>query len=428
MSVRSLERVLLYLTIIAGFIGSGFLAIEVGSIHLFPYRFFLPLLWVLFAQSVLLNQGRVNVSRIKVKAYLCFLALWLIYAIFSLAWAASKIDAIRDIIFLSMAVSVIFFTIYYVNELGYLKQFYYLWLVMSAVLVLIGIWEITTGRHLAVSVLAQTLDPRVQFMPTAVFRNPNDYATYLALSIPFVLVWIRYSSGVFRRLLGVILLIASLYVLVATTSRANYLAVFVGSVFWFLFMLKFKGKFRVVTLVVSSVLALLITFPNEVQSVFTTVSIHLDIWGDYLSQVASSSINVRLNLIKNALTFLVNSLGFGVGAGNVRYYMAEFPVYATYERVNVHNWWIEVLTNYGLFIFVAYVIFFIHLILEIYRNYRKLTNTTEKMIGEGLLMALVCFFLASISPSSVMAFRPQWMLFAFALSFLNYSRVKGAVS
>ena len=38
------QRSLLYLAIIAGFIGPAFLAIPVGSIHIFPYRVLLPLL------------------------------------------------------------------------------------------------------------------------------------------------------------------------------------------------------------------------------------------------------------------------------------------------------------------------------------------------------------------------------------------------
>src|SRR5665811_56620 len=69
-TIVSLQKGLLYLVIIAGFIGPALLAIGVGPIHLFPYRILLPLLWMVFAISVLFNQGRVGVSHMKVKSYL----------------------------------------------------------------------------------------------------------------------------------------------------------------------------------------------------------------------------------------------------------------------------------------------------------------------------------------------------------------------
>jgi hypothetical protein len=44
------------------------------------------------------------------------------------------------------------------------------------------------------------------------------------------------------------------------------------------------------------------------------------------------------------------------------------------------------------------------------------------MVCEALLVSLVGFLFASISSSSIMAFKPQWLLFAFALTYLNYFR------
>jgi len=146
----SLQKGLLHLTIIAGFLGSAFLAIPVGPIHIFPYRVLLPLLWLIFAMGILL-QGRVDLSHIKVKPYLQFLAFWLLYAILSLVWAVAKTDAIRDIIFLFMAVSVIFFVVYYFSNGKDLKRSYYLWSLVLAALLPIGLWENLTGNHLSVS-------------------------------------------------------------------------------------------------------------------------------------------------------------------------------------------------------------------------------------------------------------------------------------
>ena len=85
---------------------------------------------------------------------------------------------------------------------------------------------------------------------------------------------------------------------------------------------------------------------------------------------------------------------------------------------------LEILINYGIFVFVGYILFYLGLVLTMWRVHRRTKNREEKMICEALLVALVGFFLASISSSSIMAFSPQWLLFAFALAFLNYQRIR----
>jgi len=418
----SLQKGLLYLTIVAGFIGSAFLTIPVGPIHIFPYRVLLPLLWFIFAMGILL-QGRVDLSHIKVKPYLQFLLLWLLYAILSLAWAVAKTDAIRGIIFLFMAVSVIFFVVYYFSNSKDLKRLYYLWLVVLGGLLLVGFWEHLTGHHLSVSGFYGETRARFMFIPTGVFRNPNDFATYLALSIPFVFALVRYRRSIFARGVGLVVLGASFYLIIVTYSRANYLAVILELLFLFMFLFRLKAKIKTVILGGLLILALVIALPGPTQRITGTI-------GEQIESITSpwsltyGSTGVRINLAKNSLIFLGRTGGFGVGVGNAEYWMSNFPVYNTRGITNAHNWWDELLVDYGIFIFAGYILFYLALIARLYRIHRHLSNGTDKMICEALLVALVGFFLASISSSSIMTLRPQWFLFAFALAFLNYQRIK----
>jgi len=419
--ISTLQRFLLHLTIVAGFIGSAFLAIPVGPIHVFPYRVLLLLLWFIFATGILL-QGRVDISHIKVKPYFQFLALWLSYAVLSLAWAADKGNAVRYIIFLFMAASVIFFVVYYFSNKRDLKGFYYLWLLVLAALIPVGLWENFTGNHLSISGLIGA--PRANiFMPSAVFDNPNDFATYLALSIPFVLALIRYRRGIVVRSIGLVVLLASLYLLLETFSRANYLAVILELTFLFTFLFKLKAKFKAIILGGLLILVLVIALPRSTQRIIDTIGKQTESITSPWSLTYGST-GVRINLIKNSLVFLGRTAGFGVGAGNAEYWMSNFSVYDTRGITDPHNWWDELLVNYGIFIFAGYVLFYLGLIRQLYRLHRHLSNGTEKMISEALLVALVGFSLASISSSSIMNLRPQWFLFAFALAFLNYQRIK----
>jgi len=77
-----------------------------------------------------------------------------------------------------------------------------------------------------------------------------------------------------------------------------------------------------------------------------------------------------MNLIRNGLVFLSSTFGFGVGAGNIEYWMEHNPVYNTSSITNMHNWWIEILVAYGVIIFILYIVFFAKLFMNFYRKYK----------------------------------------------------------
>lgn len=94
--------------------------------------------------------------------------------------------------------------------------------------------------------------------------------------------------------------------------------------------------------------------------------------------------------------------------------------------MNLHNWWLEILVNYGVFVFAAYIVMYFSLVKRIWEIWRESRDKFNKMISEALLVSLVSFFFASVSSSSIMTSKTQWFLFAFALAFLNLQR-KGVV-
>jgi teichuronic acid biosynthesis protein TuaE len=419
-----IKKVILYLAIVTGFTGAAFLSIDIGPFSLFPFRILLPLLWILFLLGILINEGKLSISHIRVKHYLLFLALWLVYSVLSLAWAADKVEAIRYNIFLFMGISVIFFVVFYLSNPKDLKRFYALWLILLVGLIGIGLWNHLTGQQLSVSGLADAPEP-IRYNPTAVFYNQNDYATYLALSIPFVLAFVRYNRGLVKRLPAIAILILALYLLIVTFSRANYLAIIIGGFFWFLFLLRTGSKIKVLVLAGLIVLLILFTVPGWAENVVDTVSVQLSsLTSPATADSGLGSIDIRLNLLRNSSVFLVDSYGFGVGAGNAEYHMANFQVYDTEGILNPHNWWAEIAVNWGVFVLIGYTVFYLGILLKLYAIYGRLRGKSEKMICEALLVGLVVFFFASMSSSSIMAFAPQWLFFAFALGFLNYCRTK----
>lgn len=426
--VMSFERLVLFLTFLAGFAGSAIFVIDLGLFSVFPFRVLLMLFWGLFAIRVLL-QGKIFLPLGKKRLYMAFGGIWMAYSVVSLAWAVSKFDAVRHLIFLFMGISLIFFAIQYFRGDRDIHWLYWIWFIVFFGLIILGLWEHLTGRHLPVSgyheeklsLLEEYVVAQVRNLPTGVFNNPNDYATFLALSIPFALSTFRYVRSKLVRLTGLGLAVLSLYFIVVIGSRGNILAVLLELIFIFLFLTNINQKVKVVVAGLACLGLVLIFFSDHLREFFFNMT-----W-QILSIVEQSklgieSVAVRVNLVRNGLAFLYSTAGFGVGAGNAEYWMENFQVYDTQGITNPHNWWLEILVDYGVFILIGYVTVYLGLLRGLWHRWRKAQDRGERMIAEALLVALIGFSVASISSSSIMAFNPQWMLFAFSLAFLNLRR------
>lgn len=416
-------RNLLLLIISLSFVGSSFLLINLGSIHLYPFRIGFIFFVCCLILTIVYKQGKLRINIGNIKYYILFLFLWWIYALFTLLWAPSKLDAIFDITFLSCGVLMIGFVVIYFNNIEYLRKYYKVWLVMLGLSIVIGLWNYKTGSHLSSSGLINAPEYK-RYAPTSFYYNKNDFATYLAISVPFVLTYIRYHATMLKKIVAFIFLLVCLFTLLVTDSRANIIGLLLGLNYWFFFILKNRDKLKIALCVFLIVVVLLPFYANHFQENLQNTFQGLQ----YLvSETKDSSTITRINLIKNSLTYLVNSYGLGVGAGNVEYYMANHVLFDTRNVTNVHNWWFEILVNYGIIIFFGYIVFFICICLNLYQAYFKIKTKEEKMICESLIVALVIFVVGCVSPSSIMTFMPQWLLIAFALAFLNYYRSNLAI-
>jgi len=415
-----IEKLCCYLVFITGFFGVALFPIDLGPFTLFPYRIFLILLWGLFVARILI-QGKAVLPVSRVKPYIAFLGLWVAYAVTSLGWAAAKGDAIRHLIFLFMGVSLIFFASYYFRSYRDLQRLYWIWLGIFCGMVVLGFWEHLTGQHLPVSGYFGETRARFMYCPTGVFYNPNDYATFLALSIPFALGVLRYAKRWLPRLIGLGTALAAFYLTVITGSRTNILAVLLELVFIVVLLTDIRQKVKVAIAAIVYVVIALFLLPSPIQELAAKITRELSSIATK-AELSIGSVAIRMNLALNGLAFLYSTAGFGVGAGNAEYWMANYARYDTAGILNLHNWWLEILVNYGLFIFVGYVMFYASLVWQLWRIWRTTDRGRNRMIVEALLVALIGFLVASISSSSIMALTPQWLLFAFALAFLNWWR------
>ncbi|WP_421381510.1 O-antigen ligase family protein [Bacillus salacetis] len=412
-----LETVLLYLLIASAFLQASFFVIELGPFSLFPYRLLFLSVTALLVLTVLFNRGFIYEVDLKVKGYAAFLVFWLIYALLSFTWVKNIVDAIKYFVVIGIGIMVIFLVVLLFRKFSNYIIFYYTWIFMLVIVTAIGVWNHVTEHHLVTSAIINE-PPHKQHIPTSVFKNQNDFASYLAISVFFLSASIKYIKNFIYRLACLGLLGVMLYLIYVTESRASILAIVIGAAGMFFLWLSTKNKKRLV--IAGAVLAALLfivkfdTFYNIYNKV-TEFNPAL--------QVTDSN-DMRRNLLLNSTNFIIDTYGFGVGSGNAEHYMKYYKEYPTGGILNVHNWWVEIFVDFGAVIFIGYVLLFIGLIFHIYRFSKMSVNRFEKMVSHALLGSLITLSFASISPSSMSNLNYYWILLAFALGFVNWSRIK----
>jgi len=232
---------------------------------------------------------------------------------------------------------------------------------------------------------------------------------------------LRYARRWLIRLIGLGASIGAFYLIVVTGSCVNILAALLELAFLVLLLTNLCQKVKVAVGVGAFLAAVLFLLPEPIQELSLGIMRSL---GSIATQaeLGEGSVAIRINLAWNGLAFLYRTVGFGVGVGNAEYWMANHAFYDTAGILNPHNWWLEILINYGIFIFAGYLIFFISLVRQPWRIWKRTDQSGNRIIPGALLVALVGFSVASIGSSSIMALTPQWLLFAFALAFLNWWR------
>ncbi len=391
---------------------------HVSRIQLFPYRFLILFVWGIFLISIIAKKGTLDLKSIKVKVFGLFLLIWLIYSLLSITWSVQKWHAFAQVTFLLFSFSLIAFSVVFFDSVDDIYVVMILWLVVLGVTLLIGVSETISGYHLPISHNYQTDNPSRLFTPTAVFHNSNDFASFLTLSTPFVLSFFFFSRK-YHRIYFLLIFLAILYLLILTGSRLNYLALFILIVYFIaVAILSRRSNIKLYILIIGSLLLILVFRGRIFQEIDSTMySIQ-----SLTTEIAepTGSIGIRINLIRNGFSFLLSTWGFGVGAGNFESWMQTRALYGTKNIINTHNWFLEVLVNYGIYIFIGYVVFYWSMLKKTYQVLRTHWNDPKmRLVGVAILGSLVGLLLASMAPSSVVAFKPHWLIHALGLSYIN---------
>lgn len=422
---RQLLTVLLFVFIGSTFLNQEILSLRIGMMTLFIYRLVLAVCTLYFVYALLRGQWlRQTIQRSPVRAYLLFFVIWGFYGAGSLIWSASINEAFKYLLLLATGLVFVLFAALVLPNWRSLKWFHSIWLIMTALLLLIGLINVMGHIQLPTSSLYQ--GPAYKLMyPTAVFTNQNDFATLLAISFFFFLAYTMDKKQFMLKLGGLIGAGLSLVLVVLAESRASEIGIAAGlACFLFLSIApQFRRRIAIACGLVALAGCLLLS-----GTLLSKAAHYATVETNYSINDLPASNIVRMHLLESTADYLADSFGFGTGAGNLSYALANQPVYNTNHIFEAHNWLAEITGTFGIFIGAGYLVIYLALFRSLYYYARPLPPHTKGMLLRSALCAQVSFLFSSISPSSVSNLYFQWLFLGFLIALLACLRKQAQAS
>lgn len=416
-----LARVLVLVTAVAAIAGPNLAA--PAAPWLFGFRVLIVALglgalgYLLMRGSIVLPAGMVAPAGI--------IAVWVVWSGLSMAWADDIIAAARWTLFLSMMGGMAIAIGMIARDRRWMLRILITLGVTFAVAVAIAFMELVLHIRLPTSaLLGRSSD--TAFGATSLFGNQNNFATYLTLTLPYLLVLPVVFRDVRIQAIGVAGSFAALVGLLFSGSKSNLIAtgiIVIGLVVVLASDRRNRG--RLVAAVVVGALAALIVIPSVQGGGVIKLPERAVTKFDFgiLSQQAASdtgSGGVRSSLAIDGLRMVGETGGLGVGAGNAEVRvraLTNFPGVA-----NLHDWWLEVMVNGGFIGFALYLAFFVILLRGQLLVARRTGDPLLRYLGLAGSLALMGFVFGSLGPSTAIHFAPMWITFGLGMGTLALAR------
>lgn len=410
---------LLYLMVASSFLAAQVFTLNINIMQLSIYRATLFIISTYLLLEHLKNKKRINISfKSDQSIIIKFYFFWFMYSMFSLGWVKDYHSWLRAIFFIGSGFLCIWIMSSYVKSQKEFKLLFIIMLFMITFHNIIGWSELLTGVYKFIDISRIDLynqfsyNPLVR-VPVSMMGNPNDYATLMICGVFISYITFMNSKSKLVRLLSISSICSSIILIIKTTSRANILALIVGIIIFI--YIRFFKKINIRTMLLIILLpTIILIYPLFLENIFQIISSKLQFSFD------GGSDYIRLNLIKNGLNFLIATLGFGTGAGNIEYWMETKSLYYVGNIKNIHNWWMEILVGYGIFVFIGYISVYYKILKKIYKSYFYSSDKFIKNTSLALFCYMVSFIISSISSSSNIPKEWLWMFWGVVVAYVGY--------
>lgn len=382
---KTLTQMCLFLTIIAVCLGD---IVEI---------FGLKLSWICagltvaaFAFEILSKRYRFSLNSLNLKIIFCFFIFWLAYATVQMFLIDRNANALLFYRFLLINIFLVLMLILNAKSVNDVVFFNKALIIGYLINFCVVLWELHTGNHIA----GIEADPRYVY---GVFANVNDLCTLIAYGIfAMILNLLLTKRNIFLTIGSVLLCFAavafSFHIIILNESRAPLLSLLLLVLFWALFAVAVL-LYRKNRIVFACYIAVVVAAPVVAAVVILSKYSITELISKYSNELYVMSDNLRVELAQKALAITSDSHFLGVGPGQSVQMIG----------VNVHNFFLEILSEYGIVIFAG----IIYLLFVIFTAFR----TKLPIWASSFLMAFIPFFaMVSISSSSCAKIKATWVI------------------
>lgn len=411
---------LIYFLIASVFLGAHILAIDIGFAKISIYRIVLPL--TILAMVVLAFQNNPNVKltfyRKAIQYRLVFL-FWLISAIVSILWASDPMNWVKGVFFVGTGILSILLISTFIETEKEVKRAFSIVFLMIVFHQLIGFYEIFTNHYMWANFssnrAAQFSASWTARLPYSTFANINDYSTVIFASVPLACLFLVQTDKLWVKFLSIGSLFSTVVLLLRTGSRGNQLALIVFVIT--IVSLKFLSRKIIRKIATISLVGILLF----VVLYFLLPPVRFAMYSRIEGFISHGGSNFyRVNMLINGVIYLVRHIGFGVGAGNVEYWLGNFPVLEV-DAPNIHNWFFDILVGYGLITFILYVTMYIYILRQLYVSYKYSQNPFIRTASFFLFAYVVSFIFSSMSSATNIIIEWQWVYWGVLIAYVQFT-------
>ncbi|WP_338191797.1 O-antigen ligase family protein [Aerococcus viridans] len=413
---------LVYLIVLVSsvFLGSNLIAVTLPVGQISIYRIFSLLVIPMVIFFLIKDRKAFKIHRNSYATGMVIVyLLWWVWGLCSALWAMSLGSWLQAMVLLTLGISsivgIFLWTRDYVQWRTLIKA---VW-VMMTFLSIWGLFEITTNIYLLADL--GKLDKYSTFLtqpwtriPITYFANQNDYATLLLAALPINLILVNTTKNSSKKLLTLVCMLLSTFLIFQSGSRMSLLMALAFYSIYVLLGVRWDFTRKQVLTTGSIILTLAVlafAFVPPIRGMVTDLIYILP------RPVISGDVG-RMNMWRNGLMYLGKTFGLGVGAGNIEVWMEMFGPLPTNNIFNIHNWWLEILVGYGIFIFIAYVLGYALMIYRLF-NLKKFVNRMHQKIMNALISFLLVFIGASITSANNMLIEWHWVFFGLIIAYIG---------
>ena len=419
------------------------------------YRVLIPVFFVAFIGIRMYQKSMKQLlSRRTLMVYMSLMAFWIVWGaglIFISPYTGLR-GGLNDIISLALGMASVYCFCELCESEEWLEKVFRLIRLICVILCAWALVEVFTGLYLPYSkyywldriemknwhaVVLQGLKDDSLFTTTTIFYNVNDFSAFLSIFLPLFFVSEKNTKKEnLRRGLGFFLMV---FIIGVNDSNIALIGIVLSAVFYFaLSEKKYAGRML-------AILFLLLVFGNKLLfSFLVTVKSNLPFdapvieGGDPITELAkrrqimnvseamedqalnamngsANSLMTRWQITLTSFRMMLKSKFMGIGPDGFTNYVKKNEKGS--HLVDPHNWWMEILSQYGIFVFVAYIAVMALIFYKVW----NLFQIKKKFYYLAFLCMCITFCLACIASSGYLNYTYYWLLPAIGIAIIGFS-------